>query len=197
MLQKVVACIGHAIPYSDVCHVPGASHSASSVLMVFCERHCLYFKGQMHPHPNFVQARKLMSHFGDAVQRIDSQALPMNSSWIISRGWESGYPKSVVRSTTIVLRSSSVGMLMSTAWVMWRTERLPFRIDQRSGPPQYRCDTRQGVYVVKGVVGSKRKGWWNAVRRDLALLSSTTWKVRISHRIGSTAVGYWLPISHQ
>jgi hypothetical protein len=121
----------------------------------------------------------------------------MNSSWISSRGWESGYPKSVVRSTTTVLRSSSVGMLMLTTWVMWRTERLPFRINQRSGPPQYHCDTRQGVYVVKGVVGSKEKGWWNAVRRDLALLSSTTWKVRISHRIGPTAVGYWLPISHQ
>jgi hypothetical protein len=109
---------------------------------------------------------------------------------------KSRHPKSVARSTTTVLRSSSVGMLMSIAWIRWRTERLPFRFDQRSGPPQNGCDTMQGMFVVKGVVGSRGKGWWNAVRRDLALLPSTTWKVRISRRIGSTAIGYCLRLSN-
>jgi hypothetical protein len=72
MPQKAVACVGHAIPYSGVCHVPGASHGTASVLASFDERHCLYLRGQMHTHPSYIQVRESMLHFQGIVQRVES-----------------------------------------------------------------------------------------------------------------------------
>jgi hypothetical protein len=45
----------------------------------------------------------------------------------------------------MVLRSRSVGMLLSTAWIRWQIERLPFRFDQSSGSLQSGRSTKQGV----------------------------------------------------